>query len=102
MVITSWTLLFAGVVARRTGYGHDQLVNAPALVALFLQSTCSGASRPQLLQSPRYSQDGPSSGLQSSNKRRVSANRARILIPDTTLFVIGLTDVSDCGRFWQM
>jgi hypothetical protein len=72
---------------------------APAAASLLLLNACSEPSGVQLLQSRTQASINPAQACNRPANVEYSVNGARVRIPDSTLFVVGRTDVSDCGRF---
>ena len=67
--------------------------------ALLVLSACSEPSSIQQVQSRATTSLNPAQPCNSQASVEYLPNGALVRIPDTSLFVIGRTDVSDCGRY---
>jgi len=71
----------------------------PKLAALLLLSACSEPSSTQVLQSRASASLNPAQACDRPASVEYLPTGARFRMPDAALFVVGRTDLSDCGRF---
>ena len=75
-------------------------INGISLVAaLLVVGACTEPSSTQLLQSRVTTSLNPAQACNRQTSVEYLPTGARVRIPDTSLFVIGKTEVSDCGRY---
>lgn len=71
----------------------------PTLAALLLLGACSEPSSTAVLQNRVTTTVIPSQSCNRPDQVEYLPDGARIGVPDTSLFVIGRADLSDCGRY---
>ena len=72
---------------------------APALTALLLLTACSEPRSAHILNSRVTASMTRAQPCDSSERVEYLSNGARITMPDTALFVVGRTDISQCGQY---
>jgi hypothetical protein len=72
---------------------------APALAGVLALAACGEPSSTQMLQTRASVAMSPTQTCNSQAIVEQLPNGTRVRLPDTTLFVIGRTDLSPCGQF---
>jgi len=71
----------------------------PTLAAVLLLAACSEPSSTAVLQSRIARTVSPSQTCSRAENVQYLPTGAQIQVPDTSLFVVGRPDLSDCGRY---
>jgi hypothetical protein len=91
-----------GFILREAAAEEDAVnirLNLTPVAALLVLSACSEPSSTQQVQSRATTSLSPTQACNSQSSVEYLPNGALVRIPDTSLFVIGRTEVSDCGRY---